>query len=271
MNFSSSKFDTFLSILDFVNTLCCDVEIKNGMILQRTTNKAYTIEIDMRPLFGDNVEELKEIRFNGLKSKLNLFSAFRMKDPNQNISFSGTDDYYKISNSVISDLSLRIPASDVMENKYDEESAIDIKEDELCFKKNLPSSILGLTKNVVDEIGKQPIVTIFDTTTNKISCGMQSFSKNVVFYIVKNEDFDINKYGDGKPAYCKINKDLFFSPPKVDNLNMSIYRRGSSITVVFTFEIDSCTISIKQKCTLRLVDMDEIQNGTNIDIDAVNA
>lgn len=108
VNIDVQKFDGFLRCLSILRDICNDVEIRGGVIRQRSNDKANIFEIDLRPIILES-----DIIISNLKQKLDLLRCFtgrqvKFVTDEQDVLFS--DDY--------SEIKFINPRLDFLDNKF---------------------------------------------------------------------------------------------------------------------------------------------------------
>lgn len=104
----SDKFSTLIRILNIFKDSCSDVDIRNGIIRQKTNDSVSVFEIDLTSILGNISLPISDI-----KKKLDLFKIFS----NQDVTIETGDDFYSISDSY-STIRLRFPSLEFMNNKF---------------------------------------------------------------------------------------------------------------------------------------------------------
>lgn len=103
-----NDFSNFLRCLSLLKDDCNDVDIRGGILRQRTNYKENIIEMDLTPLVSDC-----DIVLSNLKQKLPLLKGLSGQEVNitstdNNISFSGERSIFKFEN----------PRTDFLDNKF---------------------------------------------------------------------------------------------------------------------------------------------------------
>ncbi len=164
--------------------ICNDVDIRDGMIRQRTNDSATAFEIDLSPILND-----LSLPIINLKTKLELFKIF--SDQEVEISVHDPDETHSQGYFVISDnyssLEFDGPELDFMDNKF-------ISEEELnnIFVLNEEDLIL----NVQTEITS--------TISDRMRVISQGFNVNTVQVIFEGETASISTRTQSKDQFAKI-------------------------------------------------------------------
>jgi len=108
VSLDAEKFGSFLRTLSLFRDICNDVEIRSGMVRQRTNDKANIFEMDLSSLILDS-----DILISNLKQKLDLLKCFlgqevKIVSNNNEVSFS---DQYSI-------IKFKNPRVDFIDNKF---------------------------------------------------------------------------------------------------------------------------------------------------------
>lgn len=135
VSLESNKFGELLRCLSLLKDICNDVDIRNGIIRQRTTDHSSIFEINLQSLIGS-----VDIPLVILKQKLDLLKTFTDHEVIINISDSAvtfSDEY--------SSLKLSSPKLDYMDNKFITESELSnvliIDEENLLLSANIQKYI----------------------------------------------------------------------------------------------------------------------------------
>jgi len=163
----SDRFEEFLRCLSLLKDICNDVNIQNGIIRQRTTDRSSVFEIDLRPI----VEEMS-IPLPSIKPKLDLLKTFSGQDVT--ISSGGgscefSDQYSK--------LKFDSPDPDYMDNKFitPEEMAtiISYNEEDMMLFTKISKTISKRIQVVTDVFNVSIVTVVFDGEHANISTRTQ--------------------------------------------------------------------------------------------------
>jgi len=138
----SGKFGEFLRCLSLLKEICNDVDIRGGIVRQRTTDLASIFEIDLRSVIGE-----VSIPITIIKQKLELLKTFIDNEIRLDINdneFIFSDEY--------SSLKIKSPRLDYMDNKFITEDELSnvliLNEDDLLLSVDLPKNISDRIKTI---------------------------------------------------------------------------------------------------------------------------
>lgn len=110
VNLSAEHYSNFLRCISSLKDICTDVDIRNGVIRQRSDDKFSVFEIVLTPLIQD-----LSIPISDLKQKLDLFKIF--SGANQEVEISTDETFFSISDNA-SILKFDNPDLDFMNNNF---------------------------------------------------------------------------------------------------------------------------------------------------------
>jgi len=174
IEFDSEDFNTFLRCLMNLKEICNDVDIRNGMIRQRTNDLTSVFEMDLTSLITDAA-----IPITNLKKKLDLLKTFAGQDVVIEINEGETesDSNFIISDDV-SSIKFLFPALEFMDNKYMTEEERDniflLDENELMLHDELNTVISERIRIITDNFNTQSLQVKFSGDTAMIVASTQS-------------------------------------------------------------------------------------------------
>jgi len=222
----AEKYNEFLRCLINLREICNDIDIRGGVIRQRSNDLTAIFELDMTPLLRD-----VNLPISNLKKKLDLLKTFVGQVVNIEI-FEGeneSESYFIISDAQ-SSIKIAFPSLDFLDNKYlTEEELVEIfnlEEDDLFFHTNLSSVITERINIITTNFNTQAIKVEFEGDTAAISAATQSKDQVAKF----QEDISTNINFEGKyfsnlstiPFSIEHDEDLAFRMYKDPNQNISL-------------------------------------------------
>ncbi len=108
VNLDSVKYDELLRILLILKDICNDVDIRQGVIRQRTNDSATVFEIDLSSIISNINLPISE-----LKSKLDILKCFSGEE----VQITTTDDSFVVSDQY-SMLRVKNPILEFLDNKF---------------------------------------------------------------------------------------------------------------------------------------------------------
>ena len=238
MNLDMTKFGELNRCLTIFKDLCNDVEIREGIIRQKTNDGAVVFEIDLTPLLGD-----LNIRFSNLKEKLDLFKVFynqavTIENDGENTNFVGTYSTYVFKN----------PDLDFMDNKFitaeDLQNATQMNRDDLMLSTSIIPTITEAIKIITQGFHVNSIKVAFDgneasiTSTTVAKDQWTSFISNirteqeiVCSTNLVSTPFIIDHDGDILFEMFKNSGDRVLTrlSTTISDININLYSRGQLI------------------------------------------
>jgi hypothetical protein len=169
-------FSNFTRCLSLLIDLCIDVDIRGGILRQRSNNKWYIFEMDLRPLIS-----YCDIPIENLKQQLPVLKG--LLNQRGQITITVTDDH--IYFSAVSTFSFEKPPLHYLDNKFmaSEELGFVLKEDDLVLDHVIRSKISRMMKITADQFNIVGFQIVFDdeiasitatTLTKNYHCEIQS-------------------------------------------------------------------------------------------------
>lgn len=168
VNLSGEKYDEFIRCISLVREECNDLDIRDGMIRQRTNDISAVFELDLSPLIpGLNLP------LTNLKQKIDLLKCFAEREVEITVDerdFSFTDEY--------STLRFDTPNLEFMDNKFmpDEEmnSVFTVDESDLLLTCSIEKVISERMKIITAGFNVNNIQVVFNGTDASITTRSQS-------------------------------------------------------------------------------------------------
>lgn len=243
VNLSAEEYSNLLRCLSSLRDICSDVDVREGVVRQRSDDKFSVFEIDMTPLIQD-----LSIPISDLKQKLDLFKIFSGSD--QAVEITTDERFFSISDQY-SILKFDNPDLDFMNNQFMAEEELDRvfvrNEEDVIIVTEIPEAIserirvitssFNVKSMQVEFNGERASVTtrtqakdqyarvLADLTTERV---MPECFSNLVytpFIIDHDNDIDFKMYlFDEENGVC-INS----FKTSIADVNISVYGRSSIV------------------------------------------
>jgi len=191
LNLDSEQFNDFLRCLTNLKEVCNDVDIRSGVVRQRSNDLTCVFEMDLNPLLTDVTFAITDLR-----KKLDLLKTFQNQDVTINIVDQGSGESYFTFSDQYSSIKIVAPTLDFMDNKWMSEEELNnifnMSDDELIMETDLSSIITDRIKLVTDNFNTQAIQVLFDGDKASIVAATQSRDQFAKFIegIVTNVEFE---------------------------------------------------------------------------------
>jgi len=229
----ATKYDSFLKCLSNMKEVCTDLDLRQGIIRQRSTDNTVLFEMDVKEVIGEI-----NLPLSDLKSKYDLLKIFSGREVELEIEeeyFTFTDEY-----SSIKFMSQHGQALDFMDNKFitEEElnNIISISEDEMILDHDLDSISTERIKIVAQSFNTTSVQVVFSGETASIKASTQAKDQFATFVknIITNEVID-NKFYNVAIIPFVVEHD--------DKIKFNVYR-DSEHTLISKFETTLGEINI---------------------------
>lgn len=149
----TTKFSDFIRVLSIFKDLCNDVDIRTGIIRQKTNDNITVFEVDCTSIIGELT-----LPISNLKQKLEMFKCFQ----GQEVDFDNDGDKI-IFYDKYSELNFSNPDPDFIDNKF-------ITQEDLNASYNVNDEDLLLTTSVEKMISDRirVISAVFNTNTIQV-------------------------------------------------------------------------------------------------------
>jgi hypothetical protein len=168
VSLSGEKYDEFIRCISLVREECNDLDIRNGMLRQRTNDISAVFELDLTPLIPG-----LDLPLTNIKQKIDLLKCFSEREVEITVNerdFSFTDEY--------STLRFDTPNLEFMDNKFmpDEEmdSIFSVDESELILTCSIEKVISERMKIITAGFNVNNIQVAFNGTNASITTRSQS-------------------------------------------------------------------------------------------------
>lgn len=231
VNLDSTKYDEFLRVLLILKDICNDVDIREGIIRQRTNDNATVFEIDLSGIISNVNLPISE-----LKNKLDIFKCFS----GQEVSITATDDSFIISDQY-SVLKIKNPILEYLDNKFitKEECSrvIVMNQEDLIMSVPISKIISDRMRVISSGFHINSIQTCFNGETANISCSTQSKDNFVEFV----KEITLNKE-------LNHTANLVITPFVIDHdgdINFEMYDSGNSVVInSFSTTVGSVNVNL---------------------------
>lgn len=168
LNLNAEQYGNFLRCITNLREVCNDVDLRGGMIRQRSNDKSTVFQMDLRPLLTEVNMPISDI-----KKKLELLKTFSGQEVTitfEDTEFSFADQFSKIV--------FKNPTLEYMDNKYismeELERVFVMDDDELLIDTQLSSIITERIKIITQTFNTQAIQIRFDGETAKLTAITQA-------------------------------------------------------------------------------------------------
>lgn len=182
LELNQEEFGNFIRCLNNLKEICNDVDIRNGMIRQRSNDRSCIFEFDMQSILDDVSMPISDV-----KKKLDLLKSFMNQDT---IKFEiHTEDeesecYFKISDDY-SEIKFMFPAMQFIDNSFMAEdevaSVLTIDENNLLLQAELSNLITDRIRVITDNFNSNAIQVFFDGESASIKTQTQSKDQYATF------------------------------------------------------------------------------------------
>jgi len=171
----SSKFGDLVKVFSIFKDLCNDIDIREGIIRQKTNDAVCIFEVDLSSIIG-NIN----LPISQLKNKFDIFKSFY----GQEIEIVNNDVDCKISD-IFSSITFKNPFLELMDNKYiqSEELArqMEIVEESLLMKVSIEKKIIDRFKAITQAFNSKSITISFNEDKGFILCETKSKENKAEF------------------------------------------------------------------------------------------
>lgn len=235
---SSSDYEDFLRCLLNLKDLCTDVDLKQGIIRQRTNDNNSIFEFDLTSLIQNTTIPLSD-----LKHKLDLFKIFT----GQEVTIDSDDVYFSFSDQY-SSIKIKKTLPDFLDNKFIPEqelnAIISVPENSLILEHSLLQIITERIKIITQGFNTPSIQIAFSEETAKIMAGTQSKEESAIFV----SGLITNTQVESSVSSMSINP---FTVDHDDDIKIEIYRVNNNLVNKFSTSIGQIGIKMYSKSLLR--------------------
>ena len=226
INLNEEEYNDFLRCLTNLKEICNDVDIRDGVIRQRSNDLTSVFEMNLSPIIND-----ASIPITNLKKKLDLLKTFVGQEVTIEIVEGETESE---SHFIVSDdqssIKFLFPALEFMDNKMMTQEELDnifnLDEEDLILANDLSSVITERIRVITDNFNTQAIQVKFENDNATISAITQSKDQFAKFKsdIPCNIDFGgiYNSNLSTIPFGIEHDSDLNFKMYKDPDQNVSL-------------------------------------------------
>jgi hypothetical protein len=171
----SGKFSDLVKVFSIFKDLCHDIDIREGIIRQKTNDGVCVFEIDLSSIIG-NID----LPISQLKNKFDIFKSFY----GQEIDIINDGTNCKISD-IYSSITFMNPFLDLMDNKYIPSEEIsrqmDITEESLLMKLSIEKKITERFKAITQAFNSKSITISFNNDRGVILCATKGKENKAEF------------------------------------------------------------------------------------------
>jgi hypothetical protein len=243
LNLNAAEYNDFLRCLTNLKEVCNDVDIRDGMIRQRSNDKTSVFEIDMTPVLPGVTMAISDI-----KRKLDLLKTFAGQDVILEI-VDGEPGYFTFADN-FSSLKFISPSLQYIDNKYMESEELErifiMNDDDLILDHDLTNMITERIRVITASFNTDAIQVSFHGETASIKAVTQAkdqfakfadgISTNVVIEdcsaLLSTIPFGIDHDSEVKFKMFKDpNQDVSLNSfsTNLGDINMMIYTRSSIV------------------------------------------
>ena len=156
ISLNSEQFEQFLRGISILKDICNDIDIRDGIVRQRTNDNSSIFEIDMTDLISD-----VSIPLFTLKTKIDLLKVFYGNEVNIKID----DTHFSFSDDT-SELSFQKPDLDYLDNKFMPQEELDnifqLSEEQVMLSVELSERITDRMRVITQTLNTPAIRVVFN-------------------------------------------------------------------------------------------------------------
>ena len=186
LSISSDKYEILLRSLSIFRDVCNDIDIRKGMIRQRSNDKTTIIQVDLRSILDDSSLPIVYI-----KSKLDMIKMFSGND----VTIDTFKDDFKISDQY-SSLKFAYPDLDYLDNRFLSQSDLDnifvLDENKLLVSFKLSKVVTDRMKIVADGFNINTFTVCMQGETSLIKADSRAKDQHAIFVkdVVNNRIYE---------------------------------------------------------------------------------
>ena len=229
----TEEYNDFLKCLLNLKEICNDVDIRNGIIRQRSNDLNSVFEMNLSPIINDI-----NIPISNLKKKLDLLKTFVGNSVTIEIEEreSESDSFFIISDDLTS-IKFLFPCREFMDNKImteeERDNIFDLNEEELILNNQISSLITDRIRIITDNFNTEALRIDFDHDKASILATTQSKDQVAKFKtdIPMNMDFERNCISNLSvvPFGLEHDIDLDFKMYKDPSQNISLNKISTEL------------------------------------------
>lgn len=168
LNLNAEQYGNFLRCITNLREVCNDVDLRAGMIRQRSNDKSTVFQMDLRPLLTE-----VDMPISDIKKKLELLKTFA----GQEVTIGFHNDHFTFADQFTT-IKFMNPTLDYMDNKYismeELETVFVMDDDELLIDTELSSMITERIKIITQTFNTQAIQIVFNGETADLTAVTQA-------------------------------------------------------------------------------------------------
>jgi len=165
------KYNDFLRCVTNLKEICNDIDIRNGIVRQRSNDKTSVFEMDLTSII-----EQSTFAISDLKKKLELLKTFSGQEVTISIE-EGENGHFVFSDQYTS-LKFLLPAAQFIDNKYMNESEVSsifsLSDDDLILDHNITKMITDRIRIVTQTFNTAAIQVNFTGENASITAATQA-------------------------------------------------------------------------------------------------
>jgi len=181
INLDADQYDDFLRCLSNLREICNDVDIRGGIIRQRTNDNSTVFEMDLNAVIEDI-----SIAITDLKNKLDMIKIFAGQEVEITM-VEATDDIpgYFIFKDQYTSLIIQSPTLEYIDNKFIDQEELsfiyELTDDDLLLETDLSKMITDRVKTISNALNSQAVQITFNDETATISASTQARDQHADF------------------------------------------------------------------------------------------
>ena len=244
----ASEYTDFLSFITNLKDICTDIDIRDGLVRQRSDDKTSVFEIDLSSILPDVSMALTDI-----KKKLELLKIFQGQDE-VTITINEDEQSHYLFSDNVSSIKVLSPTLDFIDNKFmtteELESIFTMNEEDLVLDYTIQTMITERVRVITQTFNTLAIQVNFDGEQASISAATQAKDQfaNFVRDIITNVSLE------------KCSANLSTVPFSLDydtNVKFKMYKDEGQDITLNSFESTLGSLDIKIFTRSALVKEDE--------------
>lgn len=175
INLSAEEFDLFYRCLSVFKELCNDIDIRGGIIRQRSNDQSFIFEMDLRPIIRES-----NIALSDIKQKLDLLKTFS----NREVKITLSDTNFKFSDNY-SGIKFKLASLQFLDNKFIDETELEnvfvFSEEKMIIDYDIPHIISDRIKIVSQSFDVQSVQIEFNEDNALIRSASQAKDQTATF------------------------------------------------------------------------------------------
>jgi len=183
VNLDSDQFESFLKCLSNLKDSCTDLDLRNGVIRQRSTDKSIAFEMDLTSLVDSGIN----ISLIDIRTKLDMLKVFSGQEVEIKLDHGETESSPGILtfSDQYSSLKINCPNSEFLDNKFINEEQFthvyELSDEDLVMECEVSKMISDRIKIITQALHIPSIQIIFNGDTASIMASAQSKDQHAKF------------------------------------------------------------------------------------------